>query len=307
MLVLLCAGQGTQHADMFRVTGDWPAAAPLFAAASALLGEDPRSFVQHAAPAELYANRSAQILCVTQSQAAFQLLADCLPSRLIVAGYSVGEVSAWGVAGLLEPEAVIALAAARAELMNAASGPDDGLAFVRGLTEAQVAALASQHQVDIAIVNPGDMLVVGGVHAQLLAFNEAATAAGAARAALLGVHVASHTRHLAAAVEPFRQLLAQAAVKRPRHGVVLLSGLDGAPVFDAATAADTLAREIDTTLRWRDCLDAAVERGATRFLELGPGRALADMAAKAYPQIPARSLDDFRSREGVRDWLGADA
>jgi [acyl-carrier-protein] S-malonyltransferase len=46
-----------------------------------------------------------------------------------------------------------------------------------------------------------------------------------------------------------------------------------------------------------------VEAGATVFLELGPGRALAEMAAGAYPEIPARSLDDFRSIRGVLDWL----
>ena len=34
-----------------------------------------------------------------------------------------------------------------------------------------------------------------------------------------------------------------------------------------------------------------VEAGAVAFLELGPGRALAEMAASAYPAIPARSIE----------------
>ncbi|MHA7151339.1 malonate decarboxylase subunit epsilon, partial [Burkholderia pseudomallei] len=37
--------------------------------------------------------------------------------------------------------------------------------------------------------------------------------------------------------------------------------------------------------------------------ELGPGRALAEMAAAAFPALPARSLADFRSWDGVRAWL----
>jgi [acyl-carrier-protein] S-malonyltransferase len=46
-----------------------------------------------------------------------------------------------------------------------------------------------------------------------------------------------------------------------------------------------------------------VEAGARVFFELGPGRALAEMAAGSYPGMTARSFDDFRSLEGVRAWL----
>jgi [acyl-carrier-protein] S-malonyltransferase len=46
-----------------------------------------------------------------------------------------------------------------------------------------------------------------------------------------------------------------------------------------------------------------VEAGARVFFELGPGHALADMAAGSYPGMTARSFDDFRSLQGVRAWL----
>ena len=57
-----------------------------------------------------------------------------MPDRLIVAGYSVGEVAAWGVAGLLGATDTLDLVARRAEAMDAASPPGDGLLFVRGLS-----------------------------------------------------------------------------------------------------------------------------------------------------------------------------
>ena len=82
-----------------------------------------------------------------------------------------------------------------------------------------------------------------------------------------------------------------------------MSGLDGSAVLDIASGADKLARQLSATVRWDICLDAAVERGASLFLELGPGRALAEMAASAYPTIPARSTEDFRSAVGVCAWL----
>jgi [acyl-carrier-protein] S-malonyltransferase len=46
-----------------------------------------------------------------------------------------------------------------------------------------------------------------------------------------------------------------------------------------------------------------VEAGASTFLELGPGRALSEMATGAYPAIPARSLEEFSTLTGVRTWL----
>ena len=45
---------------------------------------------------------SGQILCTLQALAAAAVLRDAMPGRIIVAGYSVGEVAAWGVAGVFE-------------------------------------------------------------------------------------------------------------------------------------------------------------------------------------------------------------
>ena len=63
--------------------------------------------------------------------------------------------------------------------------------------------------------------------------------------------------------------------RTPDRSRTLLSGIDGSAVLDIGSGADELARQLSATVRWDICLDAAVERGATRFLEPGPGRALA--------------------------------
>jgi len=307
MIVLLCSGQGTQHREMFRLTGDVPAAAAVFAAAKRVLGADPRSFAQSAQEGALHSNRVAQILCVTQAIAGWMMLSDVLPERYLVAGYSVGEVAAWSIAGLLDMEQAIEVARVRAEHMDRASGPNDGLAYVRGLARERVDQLARDKEAEIAIANPANTFIVGGERQLLGEFCESALASGALRAALLPVMVAAHTSRLAGTQAPFRAALEASKPARQlvRHpGVTLLSGLDGSPIWDFSAGADALARQLGTCVRWDLCLEAAVERGATAFLELGPGRALARMAqADAYPQIPARSLEDFRTCEGVRSWV----
>ena len=66
---------------------------------------------------------------------------------------------------------------------------------------------------------------------------------------------------------------------------------------------DKLAAQISQTVQWADCLQGCIEAGATAFLELGPGHALSEMVGGTYRDVPARSLDDFRSLQGVRAWL----
>lgn len=303
-LALLCPGQGTQHAGMFALTGAAPEAAPVFASATALLGEDPRRLVQQADASTLHGNRVAQILCGTQQLAAFLALREALGGRLILAGYSLGEVSAWGCAGLLPPERVLPLIARRAAAMDDASAPGQGLAYIRGLERQRVEALCAEHGTALAIVNPGLLHVVGGPDAALATLCEAAREAGALRAEPLPVHVASHTHFLAGAVAPFRTAIGDAQpAKRPAPGCRLLSGIDAAPVLDGAQGAEKLAAQLARTIEWAACLQACAEAGASAFLEFGPGRALGAMAAEACPGIPVRSLEDFRSLDGVRHWL----
>ncbi|MDF0516935.1 acyltransferase domain-containing protein [Bradyrhizobium yuanmingense] len=303
-LAILCSGQGSQHPNMFDLTGDAPEAARLFGHAAALLGRDPREFV-HAEGAEaLHRNRAGQILCTLQPLAAVAALADAVSRGVIIAGYSVGELAAWGVGGLFDATATLDLVARRAEAMDAATSADDGLIFVRGLSREELDRLCDRHGAAIAIVNPGDGFVIGGGRAALNGVASEARAMHAARVGVLPVEVASHTRRLAEASSVFREALRQTPVTfPPRAGVRILSGIDAAPVLAAESGLDKLAAQISHTVQWADCLQACVEAGATGFLELGPGHALSRMAAEIAPTLPARALDDFRSLQGVRAWL----
>lgn len=300
-LAILCSGQGAQHAGMFELTAHAPAAAALFGHARALLGHDPCEFER----ANLFDNRTAQLLCTLQAVAAMAVLAEVLPRRRCIAGYSVGEVAAWSVAGLIEPTATLDLVAARAQAMNAASQEQpQGMLFVRGLDRDSVDHLCDGQQAAIAIANPGDAWVIGGLSSALSAIAIAAMAAGATRVVPVPVAVASHTYLLADAARAFRGVLGGTSMARaPLPGSRLLSGLDAASVLNVEEGVAKLARQVCEPIDWAACLAACVEAGASAFLELGPGRALAEMAAGAYPAIPARSLDDFHSLTGVASWL----
>ena len=306
-LAILCSGQGPQHRGMFALTGDAPEAEGVFAHATRLLGGDPRELVVSQSDAALHRNRVAQLLCTLHSLAATAALRESMPASLVIAGYSVGEVAAWGAAGSMAHADVLDIVSLRAEIMDEASPAGDGLLFVRGLSFRVVETLCEQNDASVAIVNPGDAFVVGGSRLALQAFGQRALAMSATKVIPLHVEVASHTKRLSRASPLFRQALGTRRVSLPAVGTRLLSGIDGATVIQIEPGLDKLAAQISQTVRWADCLQACIEAGASAFLELGPGRALCEMAAGAYPDVPARSLEDFRTLEGARAWIASHA
>ena len=304
-LAILCSGQGGQHPAMFELTASVPAAAEDFAAATELLGgRDPRELVRIASTTELQQNRTAQILCALGACSAMAALGEDLPLSRIVAGYSVGEVAAWHVAGLISGPDMLRLTSSRAEAMDAASAGPEGLLFVRGLPRSALEALCRQTSTAIAIINPGDAYLVGGVSGALEELAVACRSAGALRVAALGVHVASHTPRLGGATAAFAEILHRLQPLGPLRGEVrLLSGVDGAAVFDVSAGLHKLALQISHTIDWAACLRGCVEAGASAFLELGPGRALCAMASEAAPGIEARAVDEFRTLAGLTSWV----
>jgi len=302
-IALLCSGQGHQGPDMFELVGDGPDVGALFSYASRWFDSDPRDWVRTAGDDALRENRNAQLLCTLHALAAFARLAPSLPQRRCAAGYSVGELAAWHVAGYIGAIDALDLIAARAMAMDAASEGGEGMLFVRGLSREVLDALCSSREAAIAIINPGDAYVLAGTNDALKALASDAQASGATRIVPVPVRVASHTRRLAAAVPVFSGDLGRVTVSRGRAGTRLFSGIDGAVVLNASAGLDKLARQIAQPVNWAACMEACVEAGATAFLELGPGRALSQMATDAYPSIPARSIADFRSWDGVYAWL----
>lgn len=304
-LAILCSGQGRQHPDMFALTADAPEAAGLFAHAAKLLGgRDPRDFVRSEPGDALHHNRTGQILCALQALAAAAALGADIPGGAIVAGYSVGEVAAWSVGGIFEATDTLDLVARRAEAMDAATLAGDGLIFVRGISRGDIDALCERCGAAIAIVNPGDAFVIGGGREALQAIAGDAGAIHAARVIPLPVEVASHTGRLIAASAAFRESLRLVSPTfPPARGNRILSGIDGAPVISLEAGLDKLAAQISQTVQWTSCLQGCIEAGATAFLELGPGHALSAMVANTWRDLPARSMDDFRSLQGVRSWL----
>jgi [acyl-carrier-protein] S-malonyltransferase len=172
---------------------------------------------------------------------------------------------------------------------------------LRGLNRGQVEEFCAAAGVEIAIVNGGDHFVVGGTAAGLDQVESLAVAAGAHRVQRLQVSVPSHTSALAAAGSAFRRELQLAQLRPPQ--VPVIAGVNGAVVRECREVLDALGDQIWQPIRWDLCQQAALEMGCRLFLELGPGNALSRMFREAFPGIQVRAVDEFRSLQGVADWV----
>lgn len=301
-LAILCPGQGGQHPAMLDLAAAVPAGAAVLRGCADALGWDPVARARRGDG--VHANAVAQPLVCAAEVATWTAIRGALPAPALVLGYSLGELAAYACADALPPEAAVSLAVERAAAMDAASPPGGGLLALRGLSLARAEALAAAAGAEIAIVNGPDHVVAGGPAGALAALEARAPAAGAT-AVRIPVCVPAHTSLLRAAVAPFAASLARSPLAAP--AVPVLAGTTALPVRDRDAAIAALSAAVARRIEWARCLRVAAEHGCTAFLELGPGAALARMAAELLPEAAARSVADFRSVAGIARWVEANA
>lgn len=297
---LLFSGQGTQHPTMLPWLDE---SAPLMQALLQHLG---RADWRAALADEAWAqdNGHAQLLLTGTALAAWQQIAPRLPAPAAVAGYSVGELAAFSAAGVFAADVALQMAQQRAAAMTRCAERMPGaLASVSGVPRAVLDSwLAEPAGAGLALAIDIDpqTAVVGGPVPALRALVARAESAGA-RAGLLRVGLASHTPAMRTASEAMAAVLDGQLLHPP--GLPLWSNAEAAPVRDARQAAQVLARQIAQPVRWAELLQALRDRQPACVLEIGPGQALAAMWRRRFPEIPARSADEFRSARGLCEWL----
>jgi [acyl-carrier-protein] S-malonyltransferase len=305
-LALLCPGQGGQHPAMFDLVrghpqvgtqfDQWIADAQLGIPLSAILTDD----------AYLFSNQYAQPLIVAATLAIWEAIRSDVPAPALAAGYSIGELAAYGVAGALAAGDAVALATSRARMMDACLdvGPPQVLIAISGQTISSASEIIQEYDFHVAIETSEESFIAGGP-ASLLAEVQNSLAALGARSTVLPVEVASHTPFMRAAVSPFAQALRQCRFSPAP--IPVLSGISAEMTREPEQAILHLSRQIAETIVWKDCMDACAEAGVTVALELGPGAALSRMLSTRHPHIECRSVADFRSLDGIKKWLARHA
>jgi [acyl-carrier-protein] S-malonyltransferase len=272
-LALLFPGQGSQTDDM-RETVE-RARPDLLELAIAEVGPD---LFERAAEGTRWAQPA--IYCAALAGAAeLDVRAD------VMAGHSLGEITALVAAGALTAEDGLRLVAARGRLMQEAAEEtgDGGMTAVRARADTRdaVAEVAAEADVAIANDNAPDQLVLSGAVSALDRAEELLKERGI-RSKRLPVAGAFHSPLMEPAVEPFREVVAAAKVEEPR--VPVYSCVTAEPFDDVR---ERLVQAITHPVRWLDVVRALEARGVSEFVETGPGHLLSNMVKKSLAREAA--------------------
>jgi [acyl-carrier-protein] S-malonyltransferase len=297
---LLFSGQGTQHAGMLPWLEAEPAAAPALQAMVSALGSDWRERLNDAGWRD--ANRAAQQLLTGTSLAAWAALRSHLQAPpVVVAGYSVGELAAFGCAGAFDAASALALAADRADAMDeAVRGHTTGLLSVSGLREEAIGASCQALKLECAIRIAADHQILGGEDAALQSAEQLFRNQGG-NCRRLAVQVASHTSWMHTAADRFARRLEAVQFRAVQCPVAL--NATGSATRRAATLREALSRQLRTTVQWASCMEGVAEYRPACVVEIGPGDALSRLWSTHQPHIPVRAADDFRSAAALAAWI----
>lgn len=272
----------------------FPAARAAFEEADAALGVSLTRLMWEGPEEELTLTLNAQPAILAHSVAVARVLADRLGDAAYGAGHSLGEFSAYVVAGSLAYADALRTVRRRGELMFRAGQERPGtMAALLGLDDAAVErvcreASAGDGECVPANYNSPAQLVISGDVAAVERALTLATAAGAKRAVRLNVSGAFHSPLMAVAEAGLEARLAEVELATPRFPVV--SNVTAAPVAEPGEARRLLVRQLTSPVRWTASMRFLVGAGVTRFLELGPGSVLAGLLKRVSREVEVRSI-----------------
>ncbi len=251
--------------------------------ASELVGQDP---FEQMSEGTAYAQPA--VFCA--SIAGYEQLGR--PRAEYFAGHSLGEIGALAAAGAIDDSDGVRIVVARGRVMEEAArrGEPGGMLAV-GSDREGAATLADEHGLTLANENsPQQFVLSGPTHAIEAA--EAAAKGSGVRAKKLAVAGAFHTDAMSSGVEPFSAALEQIDFRRPQAPVI--SSTTAEPFGD--DVRDALAASLTSPIRWTAVLVRLDELGATRYIDVGPGKVLAGLVRRT---LDGAETETLASRESA--------
>jgi [acyl-carrier-protein] S-malonyltransferase len=269
VLAFLFPGQGARHVlEGVALAQATPPGAALIDLARSLCEVDPFAHEGRA----LERTEVLQPVLTAVSLAVAAMLRDAGVSPSVVIGHSLGELAAYAVAGAIDAETAVRLAALRGRLMarEAMKFPGSLVTFP-SLTTAHAAFAPGL--VGLAAVNaPGEIVAWVSAHAP-----RTAQLASAPRVPVSGPW---HSPLMAGAVDEFRHALSTSTRHAPK--VPVIRNVDGTPAPSTNDAVLALADQLVNPVAFMSCIDMSWHFGVQTFVTVGPGAVLRGLMRKNH-------------------------
>lgn len=295
MLAIVCPGQGSQTPGFLSPWLELPGVPEHLESLSVQAGLD---LVRHGTVSDeetIKDTAVAQPLIVAAGLVTARVVLGNRPmtAGTVVAGHSVGEVTASAIAGALSEQDAAAFVRVRATAMaEAGAAVATGMSAILGGDPDDVAKVLARHGLTAANANGGGQVVAAGTLEQLATL----TADPPAKARVIPLKVAGafHTHHMSPAVAALQELRPTLTPLDPV--ATLLSNYDGAPVTSGDGNLDSLIAQVSRPVRWDLCMAQLEQMGVSGVVELSPAGTLTGLMKRGMrgtPTLAVKSPEDL--------------
>lgn len=285
-------GQGAQFTgmgkDLYEASEE---AKKLFEKANDILGFRITDIMFEGEAEELKQTKVTQPAIFLHSTILAKLLGDRFQPKM-VAGHSLGEISALTAAGVLAFEDGLKLVSKRALAMQAACEAEPStMAAILGLENEVVERICEKVDGIVVAANyncPGQLVISGAMDAINTACEELKEA-GARRALVLPVGGAFHSPLM----EPARAELAQAIETTTFNTPIcpVYQNVTASAITDPNEIKKNLIAQLTAPVRWTQTMQQMIADGVSEFTEVGPGKVLQGLVKKVNRQMPTESAE----------------
>ena len=152
-----------------------------------------------------------------------------------------------------------------------------------------------------ANLNAPEQTVISGTKAAVERAAELCKEAGAKRTVMLPVSAPFHCGLMLPAQERLQKTLEGVAFFDPSFPVA--SNVDALLLTRGAAVRDALVRQVTGAVRWVECIQLLRASGATRFIEVGPGKVLCGLNRQIDRELITTNVEDPASLEKTLEAL----
>ena len=238
-----------------------------------------------------------QAAMVTTSVAMLKVMEERGYHADVTAGLSLGEYCALAAAGVMSADDAILTVRRRGILMQeAVPAGIGGMSAVLGMNADQINAVVDKiENVQVANYNCPGQIVISG---KLEAVQEAAEKlkeAGAKRVIPLNVSGPFHSYLLSEAGKKLGEFLENVKISDPV--IPYVANVTARYVTSASEVKPLLEKQVSSSVRWQQSVEAMIADGVDRFVEIGPGKTLSGFVKKISRDVTILNVEKLSDLE----------